>query len=79
MKDAELLHKILAKIISLEEKVKVVATRDDLRITESKMMNHVDDFLKLHLRFNDEFASLLHAYSRLDSRLEKLEQKCSNL
>lgn len=72
----ELLNKILTKVISIEIDIKEkMATKDDLRDLESKMLNHIDGFIKLHETLDIEMVSLRNKYDRLEERVGRVETK----
>lgn len=45
----ETLNKILAKVVDMDHYMREnVATKDELRATEDKLVTHIDGFIKLH-------------------------------
>ncbi len=75
----ELLEKILAKIVNIEEYMKEnMAIKDELRESEDRLITHIDGFVKLHETLDLELVALRGKYDRLEERVEMLEQKISS-
>jgi hypothetical protein len=71
----EILDKILVKVINIEEKMDTFANKEDLIQTKSEILGEVDRFVKLHETLDTELSALRNKYSRLEERLQVVEQK----
>ncbi len=68
----DILMKIFSKVVDIEEKM---FTKDDSRDLESRMLSHIDGFIKLHETLDVELVSLQSKYNRLEERLVRVEQR----
>ncbi len=62
------------KFITLESKMDIFATKEDLASMENRLMTHIDGFISLHETLNQELTMLRNRCDRLEERLVKLEK-----
>ena len=68
----EILNKILAKVVDMDEQLKNLPTKDDLVNAKSEIMNHVDGFVALHHKLDIEFTALSAKYTRPEEQLQAI-------
>ncbi len=72
----DILNKILVKVVSIESDIKgKMMTKDDGREMESRLLGHIDGFIKLHETLDTELVSLRSKYERLEGRVQRLEER----
>lgn len=75
----DILERILVKVVEIDAKVNGIEekmmTKDDAREMESRMLGHIDGFIKLHETLDVELVSLQSKYNRLEERLVRVEQR----
>ena len=71
----EILNKILSKVVGMDEQLKNVPTKDEMNEKFNTVLNSVDRFVKLHETLDQELSFMRNKYSRLEERLEIIEQK----
>jgi hypothetical protein len=70
--------KILQMLINLDHYVREnLVTHEEARVTEDRIMTHMDGFIKLHETLDVEIVALRSKVDRLEGRIEKVEQKLS--
>lgn len=69
------LNKILAKVISMEEKMGNFVTKEYLDERIDSILTSTDRFVKLHETLDQELAMLRSKYNRLEERVQTLEQR----
>ena len=67
--------KLAIKVVNIEEKLDISATKDDLIGAKDEILGGVARFVKLHETLDQELAALRHKYSRLEERLEIVEKR----
>ena len=76
MEQNELLNKILAKLVNVEaymhENMFTVAMANEM---ESRLLSHIDGFIKLHEAIALEIVSMRAKTERLEKRVEAIELK----
>lgn len=76
MVQEELLNKILAKLVNVEAYMhENMFTQTQAQDMESRLMTHIDGFIKLHQTLVLELAALRSKNERLEERLKKVEMK----
>jgi hypothetical protein len=71
----DLLNKILIKVVDIDERIKTLATKDELNAAHSNIVGTIDHFAKLHETFDHELVATRHRYDLLEERLTLMEQK----
>lgn len=67
---------ILAKVVGIAQTVKDnMFTKDEAREMESRLLTHIDGFIKLHETLDVELVALRSKYERLEERVVRVEQK----
>ena len=69
--------KIIVKLIEMDAKMDSLATKEDLRNQENRIVTTVDGFTKLHETLDHELIAMRNKYDRLEERLAKLEHQYS--
>lgn len=72
----ELLNRIVAKLVDMDAFLREqVATKEELKASENRMIEHIDGFIKLHETLDQELVMLRSKVGRLEDRLVKVEMK----
>lgn len=72
----ELLNKILAKLVNVESYMhENMFTKEAAQEMESRLMTHIDGFIKLHQTLVLELAAMRSKNERLEERLKRVEMK----
>lgn len=71
----DLLTKIFNKVVSIEERVDKMVTKDEFEQKNNEVINHIDGFVKLHQTLDIELVALRDKYNRLEERLTRVEQR----
>lgn len=79
MNQEELLNKILIKLVNVAEDVNGVRenmfTKNAAQEMESRLMSHIDSFIKLHEAVTLELVAMRSKHERLEERIQKIELK----
>lgn len=76
MTQEELLNKILAKLVNVESYMhENMFTQKQAEEMESRLLSHIDGFIKLHEAVMLELTSMRSSHKRLEERLKKVELK----
>lgn len=79
MTQEELLKKILVEVVDTKETVRemreLMFTKEVAQEMESRLMTHIDGFIKLHQTLVLELAAMRSKNDRLEERLKKVEMK----
>ncbi len=76
MTQEELLNKILAEVVNVKEYMhENMVTKEAAKEMESRLLSHIDGFIKLHETIDVELVSMRSKVERLETRLEKVELK----
>ncbi len=67
--------KLVIKVIDMDERMKSLATKDELAETRSNIITTIDRFAKLHETLDQELVALRSKYDRLEERLMFVENK----
>ncbi len=71
----EMIVKIFNGVQTLNDHVKGLVTKEELRTTRNELMNHIDGFVKLHETLDVELAALRIKCTRLEDRMFIIEQR----
>jgi hypothetical protein len=71
----DMTDKIIAKLVEMDAKLDMMATKDDLHELEGRMLTSVDRFVKLHEVLDHEPVAMRSKYDQLEECLTILEQK----
>lgn len=67
----ETIYKKIVSISSDIEELKLM--RGEFQEFKTEIYNHIDGFVKLHMRLDTEFVALRYGHERLDGRVSRLE------
>ncbi|HOX61179.1 MAG TPA: hypothetical protein PLV72_04215 [Candidatus Magasanikbacteria bacterium] len=73
--DETILNNILAKVVSMDSKMDSFATKEHLDERIDSVLTSTDRFVKLHETLDQKLAMLRSKYTRLEERVQSLEER----